>query len=67
MSMVDEKTKPNCPYCGCVLVLCNGRYGTYYACPSYPACKFKASTKKFKPVEEEKSRSRLDWFNVGGL
>ena len=29
-----------CGKCGAVMVTKNGRYGSFYACPNYPECKF---------------------------
>lgn len=29
-----------CPKCNCALIVRNGKYGKFYACPNYPKCKF---------------------------
>lgn len=41
----QRQTKEICPYCGANLIIKDGRYGDFYACPNYPKCKF---TKQIK-------------------
>ncbi len=36
----DEETDEICPNCGRKLVVKNGRYGRFLACPGYPECSF---------------------------
>lgn len=35
-----------CPFCGAELVLRRGRRGDFWACPSYPKCKFKRAVER---------------------
>ena len=39
-STVQELTDKTCPKCGANLVVKMGRFGKFYACPSYPTCKY---------------------------
>lgn len=41
----QKQTKEICPNCGVNLIIKDGRYGDFYACPNYPKCKF---TKQMK-------------------
>ena len=41
----QKQTKEICPNCGVNLIIKDGRYGDFYACPNYPKCKF---TKQIK-------------------
>ena len=36
----DEETEEICPLCGKTLVVKHGRFGTFYACPGFPDCRF---------------------------
>lgn len=36
----------NCPFCGCKLVLRNGKYGQFWGCSAYPKCRFTKQIKK---------------------
>lgn len=36
----QHKKKEFCPNCGKELIMKNGRYGKFYACPGFPVCKF---------------------------
>jgi len=36
----SEKTDEKCPKCGSDLIIKNGRFGKFIACPNYPKCKF---------------------------
>ncbi len=40
LKIPDEETDEICPECGRKLVVKNGRYGRFLACPGYPECKF---------------------------
>ncbi len=33
------QTEVKCPKCGKEMIIKNGRFGTYWACPDYPSCK----------------------------
>ncbi len=44
----DEKTDVPCDKCGAMMVIRQGRFGKFLACPNYPACK------NTKPIEEPK-------------
>ena len=44
----DEKTEIPCDKCGTMMVVRQGRFGKFLACPNYPSCK------NTKPLEEEK-------------
>ncbi len=35
----DEKTDVPCPTCGTLMVIKNGRFGKFLACPNYPKCR----------------------------
>jgi DNA topoisomerase-1 len=39
-STLVEMTDKTCPKCGSNLVVKMGRFGKFYACPSYPTCKY---------------------------
>ena len=41
-----EKTELKCPECGKELLIRMGRYGKFYACSGFPACKYTANIKK---------------------
>lgn len=47
-----------CPECGAPVVVKNGKYGEFYGCSNYPACKFTA-TKEF-----DTEFSLEEWQNV---
>ena len=50
-----EETDIICEKCGSKMVVKNGRFGKFAACPNYPACKnTKPLTKEGKPAEEKK-------------
>ncbi len=57
-----EKTDIICEKCGSVMVVKNGRYGSFAACPNYPQCK---NTKPLQPLqtaeksEEEKTEKKV--------
>lgn len=36
----DSQKEASCPLCGGVLYLRNGRYGEFYGCGNFPACRF---------------------------
>ncbi len=40
LKVPDEVTEEICPNCGKNLVIKNGRFGKFLACPGYPDCKF---------------------------
>ena len=40
---VEEKTDEKCPTCGSPLVIKMSRFGKFYACSSFPTCKFTKS------------------------
>ena len=44
----DEKTDIPCDKCGTMMVVRQGRFGKFLACPNYPTCK------NTKPIEEPK-------------
>ena len=44
----DEPSDVVCDKCGAMMVIRNGKFGKFLACPNYPACK------NTKPLEEEK-------------
>ena len=44
----DEPSDVPCDKCGAMMVIRNGKFGKFLACPNYPACK------NTKPIEEEK-------------
>ena len=44
----DEPSDVPCDKCGAMMVIRNGKFGKFLACPNYPACK------NTKPLEEEK-------------
>ena len=44
----DEPSDIPCDKCGAMMVIRNGKFGKFLACPNYPACK------NTKPLEEEK-------------
>ena len=44
----DEPSDVPCDKCGSMMVIRNGKFGKFLACPNYPACK------NTKPLEEEK-------------
>ncbi len=46
-----EETDIICDKCGAKMVIKNGRYGKFAACPNYPACK------NTKPLEEKKEET----------
>lgn len=48
ITLEPEKTDMVCEKCGSVMVIRNGRYGKFAACPNYPKCK------TTKPLEPEK-------------
>lgn len=37
---ITEKTDIPCPKCGKLLLIRDGRYGKFYACPGYPECEY---------------------------
>ena len=47
-----EKTDLTCDKCGATMIVKNGRFGKFAACPNYPACK---STKPLTPAKADKS------------
>ena len=47
-----EETDLICDKCGATMIVRNGRYGKFAACPNYPTCK---NTKPLVSVEEEKN------------
>ncbi|MDE7399919.1 MAG: topoisomerase DNA-binding C4 zinc finger domain-containing protein [Oscillospiraceae bacterium] len=36
----------SCPFCGCELVLRNGKYGQFWGCSAYPKCRFTKQIEK---------------------
>ncbi len=44
----DEKTEIPCDKCGAMMVIRQGKFGKFLACPNYPSCK------NTKPIEEPK-------------
>lgn len=48
-----DKNQVICDKCGAVMVLKNGRYGEFYACPNYPQCKNIVPFKKAKKNDEK--------------
>ena len=48
-----EETDIICDKCGAKMVVKNGRYGKFAACPNYPNCK------NTKPLEEKKSEEEM--------
>ena len=44
----DEESDVVCDKCGAMMVIRNGKFGKFLACPNYPTCK------NTKPIEEEK-------------
>ena len=46
-----EKTDIVCDRCGSVMIIKNGRYGKFAACPNYPQCK------NTKPLNENKEKT----------
>jgi len=53
--ILEEKTNKICPKCGSSLVLRLGKYGRFYACSSFPKCKYteswQAQTKMINPKQ----------------
>ncbi|MDO8742959.1 MAG: type I DNA topoisomerase [Candidatus Azambacteria bacterium] len=43
---LTEKTELKCPKCGKELVIRMGRFGKFYACSGFPACKYTAALEK---------------------
>ena len=53
-----EETDIICEKCGSKMIVKNGRYGKFAACPNYPKCK---NTKQLKPVVEKKPAKELEF------
>ncbi len=49
-----EETDIICDKCGAKMVVKNGRYGKFAACPNYPTCK------NTKPLEEKKPEEKVE-------
>ncbi|XOB40109.1 MAG: type I DNA topoisomerase [Candidatus Nealsonbacteria bacterium] len=43
-----QKTKEKCPKCGAPMVIKLGKYGKFYACSTFPKCKYTKTLKKNK-------------------
>ena len=52
-----EETDLICEKCGSKMIVKNGRYGKFAACPNYPTCK---NTKQLKPVVEKKPQKEIE-------
>ena len=50
----EQTTDLICEKCGAVMVVKNGRYGKFAACPNYPACR------NTKPLTDEKEQKPLE-------
>ncbi len=48
-----EKTDIICDKCGAQMIVKNGRFGKFAACPNYPTCK---NTKPLEPAKEEEKK-----------
>ena len=71
----DEPLDEPCPQCGTNLVIKNGRFGKFIACPNYPDCKYTRSIVKQldatcplcgKPILERKSRKGRKFYGCSG-
>jgi len=71
----DEPLDEPCPQCGTNLVIKNGRFGKFIACPNYPECKYTRSIVKQldsvcplcqKPMIERKSRRGRKFYGCSG-
>ena len=59
MKIEVNKDLPVCPNCGKVMRLRKGKYGNFWACTGYPACKTSAPDNKGKPDFAAKKTERL--------
>ncbi len=50
-----EKTDIICDKCGAQMIIKNGRFGKFAACPNYPTCK---NTKPLEPTKEEEEKKK---------
>lgn len=55
--VTTEKTEEVCPQCGKTLVIKLGKYGRFYACSGFPACRFVKSLKN--DIEEESPKGQV--------
>ena len=64
VARVDRKSPWHCPKCGEKLVLKEGRYGRFMACPKYPDCQY---TKALWTYQVEHIKPYCDKCNNTGL
>ena len=57
VSMPVEETDIICEKCGSKMIIKNGRYGKFAACPNFPKCKNTKPLNPTKPVEEKAPKS----------
>ena len=55
-----EKTDIICDKCGSVMIVKNGRFGKFAACPNYPACKNTKPLTKEQPETQPKPEKTTD-------
>ena len=52
--LLAEETDIICDGCGSKMIIKNGRFGKFAACPNYPKCKFTKQKNKEKNNQKEK-------------
>lgn len=57
-----EQTDLICDKCGATMIVKNGRYGKFAACPNYPACR---NTKPLRKEEEEQQKTEQEKVSTG--
>ena len=63
----SENTGKTCPDCGSVMILRHGKYGDFYGCSNYPACRHTEPVQTAVAVEEKDQKYRCPrckegWF-----
>ncbi len=58
LKAADEQSDVVCEKCGAQMVIRNGKFGRFLACPNYPKCK------NSKPLEPEKATATDDSFSL---
>ena len=56
-----EKTDITCELCGSKMIIKNGRFGKFAACPNYPKCKNTKTLDKNGNIAEEKSVEKAEF------
>ncbi|MBI2635111.1 MAG: type I DNA topoisomerase [Parcubacteria group bacterium] len=57
--LATEATELKCPECGKPVIIRMGRYGKFYACTGFPACKYTANLEKPSSAEATEGKEDL--------